>query len=63
MSSAEQQLTSYQGNIAAAKTENHQVRLECFSQIGNQKIILFCIPLLSVKWEAENLSVDIFPLN
>lgn len=61
ISSAQQQLISYQGIIAVAKTGSHQVRLECFSQVGNQKIILVHIPLFSVKLEAENLSVDIFP--
>lgn len=49
--------------MAVAKAGRHQVRLECFSQVGNQKIILLHIPLFSVKWVAKNLSVDSFPLN
>lgn len=57
------QLVSYQGIKAVAKTGSHQVRLECLLQVGYQKIIPLHFPLFSVKWEAANLSVDVFPLN
>lgn len=63
ISSAEQQLIPYRGIIAVAKTRSHQVRLERFLQVGNEKINFLHSPLFSMKQEAESLSGDTFLLN